>query len=546
MKKVLFLVPLFLLLSAFRESANPDKPSHAIKNGGTFVGGDFSLDFVASAPLTYNHATGGGFYNDRTIGRDQDVVESLEGGDFTCGDHVSYLTAIKVSKTATSQNQTIELDYSFLAAATGQPGVALCQIAYVGVNTGDGGIISVDNDETATLLGPAGGTINGTLFQKGATLTGTVQITGLDPGETIIVRTDVLLCCQVPSSPTGNLQASIVAGRVTSPQFNKRDATISVGQQTVPFKNVNLIAQGDCTLADNTAVCEGGVLNYTASSANSTTPTFSWTLTGDAIFVDANGQPTTPGNTATVHVQATTPSGATGCFKLSVDVSSDQHTPVTCCDVVSVYAIPPAPAVAIVNPTICGSSPNGTVTVTCPTNPSTGDPIYEYQNGSGAWTTNPEFSLAAGAGFSIRVRRIGTTCASTATDCSNYTTNTANCAQPSAGASCALSCGTTSLSTAKASPKVGMDVALQTSIRALPNPYSDKINFEIKPAESGLGSLELYNTLGQRVKTVFRGYVKAGQVQKIEYAVPGPQRSNLIYVFRVGSQKTTGKLIGMK
>ena len=45
-------------------------------------GGDFSTDFTAAAPLTYDHTTGGGAYNERDVGRDKDIVESLEGGDF--------------------------------------------------------------------------------------------------------------------------------------------------------------------------------------------------------------------------------------------------------------------------------------------------------------------------------------------------------------------------------------------------------------------------------------------------------------------------------
>jgi hypothetical protein len=68
----------------------------------------------------------------------------------------------------------------------------------------------------------------------------------------------------------------------------------------------------------------------------------------------------------------------------------------------------------------------------------------------------------------------------------------------------------------------------------------------LKSGVSGQGSLELYNTLGQKVKTVFQGYVNANQLQTIEYAVPNSQRSNLIYVFRVGNEQTTGKLIGLK
>src|SRR6185295_15823096 len=77
-------------------------------------GGDFSLDFVASAPFTYNHATGGGAFDDRTIGKTNDVVESLEGGDFKCGDIVSYLVQISVDNGAVGA-QTIDLNFEFLS-----------------------------------------------------------------------------------------------------------------------------------------------------------------------------------------------------------------------------------------------------------------------------------------------------------------------------------------------------------------------------------------------------------------------------------------------
>jgi len=37
--------------------------------------------------------------------------------------------------------------------------------------------------------------------------------------------------------------------------------------------------------------------------------------------------------------------------------------------------------------------------------------------------------------------------------------------------------------------------------------------------------------------------VEAGRVLNKEYLVPVSQRQNLIYIFRVGEQKTTGKLL---
>src|SRR5688572_21889315 len=87
-----------------------------------FDGGDFSLDFVAAAPFTYDHATGGGAFDDRTIGKEDDVVEQLEGGDFACGDIVTYLVEVSVDEGATGV-QTIELDFEFLSDSTGQSGV---------------------------------------------------------------------------------------------------------------------------------------------------------------------------------------------------------------------------------------------------------------------------------------------------------------------------------------------------------------------------------------------------------------------------------------
>ncbi len=52
--------------------------------------GDFTIEFVAAAPESYNHLIGGGAYDDRTIGVSDDVVKSLEGADFSCGDIVTY------------------------------------------------------------------------------------------------------------------------------------------------------------------------------------------------------------------------------------------------------------------------------------------------------------------------------------------------------------------------------------------------------------------------------------------------------------------------
>ncbi|NNF76354.1 MAG: hypothetical protein HKN00_14305, partial [Flavobacteriaceae bacterium] len=105
-----------------------------------FGGGDYSIVFAASAPFSYDHTVGGGAWNDLTIGTGaspgDDVVKSLQGGQFACGDIVTYLVGVTVVGDETDDPQTIEMDFSFLAATTGQDGAAHIDVTDVFVNYG--------------------------------------------------------------------------------------------------------------------------------------------------------------------------------------------------------------------------------------------------------------------------------------------------------------------------------------------------------------------------------------------------------------------------
>jgi hypothetical protein len=68
----------------------------------------------------------------------------------------------------------------------------------------------------------------------------------------------------------------------------------------------------------------------------------------------------------------------------------------------------------------------------------------------------------------------------------------------------------------------------------------------MESAQAGYGSLELFNLMGQKIKTVYQGQFESGTIQIVEYSIPGIQRADLIYVFRVGNDKTSGKLIHIK
>jgi uncharacterized repeat protein (TIGR01451 family) len=226
-------------------------------------GGDVSLDFVAAGPFTYDHATGLGpnppfGYNSRTISKSNGVVESLEGGDFACGDLVTFFVQVVVAGDAAGSGE-VELDMSFGAETTGQPGLGFDDIVDVAVNYPDNGNVGLEGTESAALSDEHLDT------QGYDELKGTVTVSGLDAGETAIVRIIVELACELNATPTGNILNAIDGARVVG------DGTVSVGQETVPMKQVGaLLAEPgidvskDC-LANAAA---GAAITYEITVAN--------------------------------------------------------------------------------------------------------------------------------------------------------------------------------------------------------------------------------------------------------------------------------------
>jgi hypothetical protein len=142
--------------------------------------------------------------------------------------------------------------------------------------------------------------------------------------------------------------------------------------------------------------------------------------------------------------------------------------------------------------------------------------------------------LTPGAGFEVHGVDVqnGTTCTGASATCSDLS---GTCGAPSAPS------GTSQV--------IEQNIKLQSppanKVVAVPNPFNDKIRFTLQSDISGQGALELYNVTGQKVSTVYRGYIQKGQTQTIDYSVPANQRTNLFYVFRVGDLKATGKLVGL-
>jgi hypothetical protein len=183
---------------------------------------------------------------------------------------------------------------------------------------------------------------------------------------------------------------------------------------------------------------------------------------------------------------------------------------------------PPKPIVSITEPSLCGT---GTATLTV-TNPQAGA-TYTLTQASGGINPNPvlysggtlSFSgLVAGKGYSITADNGG--CPS----------NTASCADNSV--------------TQKLSSDQMQETTLQSqpAVKAYPNPFNDRVKFAVNSPDAGSGSLEIYNMLGQKIKTVYQGRINAGN-QTFELTIPKKQQSTLVYIFRVGGKQVTGKLL---
>ena len=207
-------------------------------------------------------------------------------------------------------------------------------------------------------------------------------------------------------------------------------------------------------------------------------------------------------------------------------------------------ATPGAPSLCISQQvSLCGSA-TGSITVTNPTDIGN---FYSIDNGS-TWQSSTVFSnLSAGSNPSILVKNAAGCVSATATSCSSAA---ANCS----GLRIANETTTSPASTKGATPikastplidmaPIHIDLSSsQTTVKAFPNPFRNKVRFVITSEKAGNGILEIFNTIGQKNQTIYQGLISPG-INNFEWSLLGQHSSNLVYRFRMGDKKITGKLI---
>jgi hypothetical protein len=187
---------------------------------------------------------------------------------------------------------------------------------------------------------------------------------------------------------------------------------------------------------------------------------------------------------------------------------------------VSVNTSAPSFTVCLIQPTLCDNT-LGKVTVH-----ATNGTSFTYKlNGGTAQSSNVFSGLGGGSVSNITV--IGQNGCSTTVNCSSLQ----------------IDC-TPGLITQKENP-VNNALTVPESgpaVKAYPNPFNDRVKFVINSPNAGNGSLEIYNVMGQKVKTVYQGHINTGD-QSFELTIPKKQQQTLIYMLMVDGKKVTGKLL---
>jgi hypothetical protein len=266
---------------------------------------------------------------------------------------------------------------------------------------------------------------------------------------------------------------------------------------TITTPSASVTQQPDCFIAKGTVTVSSpdGSTTYTLTQANIVKYTavngvFSDVNPGTYTLVASIGICSKTGNNVTVNTQPGTPG---------------------------------TPSVCVVQPSLCGPA-TGKVNFT---NLGTG---YQYSIDNGAhWQDcNVFLTVAAGGVTGLKVKSPAG-CISPSANCNTICTS-----DP-------VACSVTGRIAAKSTNTAITDAA-PLQVKAYPNPFNQKINFVVTSPVSGKGSLDVYNSLGQKIRTVYQGNINKGS-QNFELHLSQRQVSNLIYVLRVGSQQVSGKIL---
>jgi hypothetical protein len=143
------------------------------------------------------------------------------------------------------------------------------------------------------------------------------------------------------------------ASSISGAPFHMRGINLDDGGKTNQDRSIQpgaVLPEAGCGIVPIGAVCGGSTTTY-SSPGTDPLATFSWTISGDAHFVDGQGGAlSSPQTTSTVNVKA----DASGTFTLNLTTDGSGFEPQSCSLIVTVNAVPVATITD--NSTLCGTA----------------------------------------------------------------------------------------------------------------------------------------------------------------------------------------------
>jgi hypothetical protein len=212
---------------------------------------------------------------------------------------------------------------------------------------------------------------------------------------------------------------------------------------------------------------------------------------------------------------------------------------------------PQAPVLIQQAPDFC--SDKGSVTISAPL----GENLLFSKDGGTSWQSSRTFEgLAAGRGadWSFKVKNVYGCISTAGVVCTPKTValggeiNTSSNGFPSshvAGESTSSnSQGSEQARDDRFSKYLGSGELTDPTVtlKAVPNPFGAQVRFLINNPVAGKGVLEIFDTKGQLVKRVYEGYIFEGP-SFFDLKLPVNNRTEFIYVLRIGDKRISGKLL---
>jgi hypothetical protein len=277
----------------------------------------------------------------------------------------------------------------------------------------------------------------------------------------------------------------------------------------------------------NQVICSNTSTNAVTFSSTLTPVSFSWTNNLTSVGLAASGT----GNIASFTASNSGSSAVTAMINYTPYYTTNGATCAGSSDSFSIKVnpLPGQAEVRITEPRICGPA-TGTITVTSPIGSS-----YLYKNNGGEWQTDSIFSgISAGSGYQILVKDDNGCVSSGEADCEESSTETQ---QEKINHNAGRSTETTITNTITFPDNAGKNIA----IRAFPNPFQSRIMFEVNAEQEGVGSLELFTIMGQKIMTVYSGKINKG-IQFFSANVP-PGIHQIVYRLQTGNEKVSGRVM---